>query len=1132
MAPAYCIVKNILQRGAPTLMSRYLKAQLELEQEEQEMSTFHPLLGKGPLIWERVIRGDDYHLNFPAKRFLEELWTAYLPEYDFCRPLILPEVPINTITQVETAAFIGQQVDFYLPQAFMVIEIDGGQHRSRVVSDRLRDDHLARFGIQTVRITTSEISTGHGLGHRFAAIRNRIQETEVFWEKERAQNPLLPILDDYRRAFEEIEIDHKVHVANAAIRFQLLLLELMLEGRIEPEQRYRMAFFDRDVSGYQEAAANDLCLWLKHLCQLQKVPFASPSFDFEFADSLEELTKADADFWVDFSMHQRYTDLFQNFDQVIFVRTDYLDHYKYYKKANGQNPEYVGLLPYDHFQIATSRLISYNLKSYAGSPDEESLKYIISNVFLPELDEMSFNPGQLPIIMNAMARAHTIGLLPTGGGKSLCYQVAALLQPGISFVVCPIKSLMFDQKLELDAVHFSRTAHITGNDDGEDRARLQKDYAAGKYFFVFISPERFQTRSFREYLAKLNASHQFAYAVIDEVHCLSEWGHDFRISYLNLAQTIRRFCGNFSFIALTATASLNVLKDIQIELGVDSHGVRTLTDYTRQELEFVVLDDNNKKEELLTRLLKEADLADQLFTAKSGRKSALVFTNTVNGSKGCFSLANKLSKRLEVNVPFYSGGVPSIGKKPLMSDREFEAYKEDVQKGFKQNRFPLLVATKAFGMGVNKKNIYYAYHFGIPGSMESLYQEAGRAGRDKKLFSGRKAQCYVLFGKTKNDNLLKQILARQTSLSFIKDNLGKLDGDINTNLFLFAVSNERIADEYKHIKSVLNYIGSQTGTLSIRAMDVGLNKSKLEKAIYRLRLLGVLEDWIVEDFFAGHFEIEVKGYSTNSVGEHLERVIRKYDAVFSLAHLDVGESNEKYYDIMYAPEREHIPVLDKYIVILLQWIYDHFAYNRRQSLKNIHENCQGVITGELSLQDFKSRLEGFFRFSEETHLLQHIAENPGEYEKWFELLTDKEVQLREKDQLQSLQASLSRFLESFEYNPGLDYLSGMLRLVLNDFANLDGEPRLQSAFREIKRWAPEIGEDIVERTLSLCMDLPDRQKSLLTRFLEANYSDSTAFLTRVQNILKDTYSLSVLMRSGLNKLTRINQHIYEQLESL
>ena len=140
-------------------------------------------------------------------------------------------------------------------------------------------------------------------------------------------------------------------------------------------------------------------------------------------------------------------------------------------------------------------------------------------------------------------------------------------------------------KEDLDSAFFSRINLITGDDDGEAKARIQKEFGQGKYFFIFISPERFQLKTFRQYFSAVNKEFNIAYAVIDEVHCLSEWGHDFRTSYLNLSNAIQRHTTDFNWLGLTATASIKVLKNIQIEFGIKQEDVKTPFDYTRKELE-------------------------------------------------------------------------------------------------------------------------------------------------------------------------------------------------------------------------------------------------------------------------------------------------------------------------------------------------------------------------------------------------------------------------------------------------------------------------------------------------------------------------------------------------------------------
>ncbi|WP_309245198.1 DEAD/DEAH box helicase [Clostridium sp. CF012] len=200
----------------------------------------------------------------------------------------------------------------------------------------------------------------------------------------------------------------------------------------------------------------------------------------------------------------------------------------------------------------------YNIIQDGEDSDIPALKFLLKNIFRYD----DFSHAQLPIITNTLRGKDTIGLLPTGGEKSLCYQFAALLQPCISFVVVPIKSLMYDQKENLDSKFITKTNFISSDQKAEEKNVIGKAFSKGKYFFIWISPERFQIKEFRQYLTVLNEEQTIALAVIGEVHCLSEWVHDFRTSYLNLCKTIEKYCPSTNLLGLTATASLNVLKDI------------------------------------------------------------------------------------------------------------------------------------------------------------------------------------------------------------------------------------------------------------------------------------------------------------------------------------------------------------------------------------------------------------------------------------------------------------------------------------------------------------------------------------------------------------------------------------------
>lgn len=1141
---AISIIKNIIQRGCPTQASKYIRSEIG----EIDFNKSFPLISNETPVWERIIRGDQKNNYNPAQKFYDYLIPKHFKDFPFLQQLIIPEVPINHITQIDVIEFSHQQVDFYLPQAFLVIEIDGSQHDA--ISDKKRDVHLAKFGIKTIRISTFDLEAENEIFQsKVIKIKERIKQiSELQQEKKKTQTDLFTF-NDYQEAFSNNRgLDEPESLATSIIRFQILILELLELGKLNFAESWELAVICNEQKPFEEIACQDLFHWFDNLFRLQRIAFSKPKIIIDRASSFEDLKSKKTPIKVDFSLVKRYTDEFQNNPEIIYVRNDYFEFYRYYKNTNSVTPDYIGLEPYDYFQISTSKLVNYKIQIGGEWKPETALTFFLDNIF----GYSDFFPGQLPIIINSLLRNDTIGLLPTGGGKSVCYQLAALLQPAISFVVCPIKSLMFDQKQDLDSVYFKRVNHFTSDDDGEDKEKILKEFAKGKFFFIFISPERFQIKTFRQYLLSVNQNYNIAYAVIDEVHCLSEWGHDFRTSYLNLSKTIQRHCSDFRFIGLTATASINVLKDIQLEFGIKQENVKTLTDYTRNELAFEVFDDQNNKLKRIKEIIKTLQDTSEVLTPNGNEsKCGIIFTpikNKNNRVLGCYELSLELSKEFRTEIPWYSGECPSktkvdedgkvvkdgfnrIVKIPVFSnDKEFSEYKNHIQTKFKKNEFTLLTSTKAFGMGVNKGNIHYTIHYGIPGSMESLYQEAGRAGRDKIKFAKEKAKCMVFFTKSTNKELLQKVWNRETPLSKLIESLPVIDGDINTNLFLFKKGIDLIRNEFELIKKfITTYAKPSSQGIKVSAKKLVSNKFQTEKTIYRLSQLGIVDDWTVTDFFNGEFEVDFSNFSEETIKLSLKNTISKYDKDFDFDSLETADSN-KLNEIW----NKSVPIIDKCIVLLLQWAYDHFAYNRRQSLKNIYENCDDFTSGKITNEEFKQRLENYFKFSEASYLLQHIAENPSDFFKWFEVfyqLEDNEIsnELINWEQRQSLLANLSRFLESYEYNTGLDFVSGVLRLLIDDFDNADGKVRFESSFKKILKFEQADFEYIFTKLLEIGSFMSIKGKNNLAISLLTFFPDNNQILKRIQSALGDEYTTELLLGALTKRIIKVNQDIYGEL---
>ena len=259
-------------------------------------------------------------------------------------------------------------------------------------------------------------------------------------------------------------------------------------------------------------------------------------------------------------------------------------------------------------QVLTDRIVSYRKLGkvieeekdgkyiqhfeYITSEQKNGFLYLLNNLFR----KSKFRAGQEAIINRALIGLDVIGLLPTGGGKSLTFQICALLQPGVTIVVDPINSLMKDQFDKLIENGISKTTFINSFNTKDEREANMDKLINGEVHIIFVSPERFQIEKFRTALQNCkNLNVYFSYAVIDEAHCVSEWGHDFRQVYLNLAQNLKRFCAskdrNISVFGLTATASFDVLADVQRELDLNEDAIISLPAEAidRKELNFNII---------------------------------------------------------------------------------------------------------------------------------------------------------------------------------------------------------------------------------------------------------------------------------------------------------------------------------------------------------------------------------------------------------------------------------------------------------------------------------------------------------------------------------------------------------------
>ncbi|MCE9575870.1 MAG: ATP-dependent DNA helicase [Deltaproteobacteria bacterium] len=322
----------------------------------------------------------------------------------------------------------------------------------------------------------------------------------------------------------------------------------------------------------------------------------------------------------------------------------------------------------------------------------------------------AFRPGQALAIRNVVAGIDTLAIMPTGAGKSLCYQLPALELDGVTLVVSPLIALMKDQhdKLDLLGIEVLRLdSTLTPRDEQIALARL----SSGRPCIAYVTPERLGEPRFRERLRGVRV----ALFVVDEAHCISQWGHDFRPAYLGLGDAVRAL-GRPPVLALTATAPIKVKDDILAQLGIaDASVIDIGLDRPNLRYHVIKAQTERKKQALLLRLLER-------HTAHAG--CGIIYAATV---KAVDSLADFLA----------ASGIECGRYHGRMRAKE----RERVQSAFMDHGRPrIMVATNAFGLGVDKQDIRFVIHYNFPGSLESYYQEAGRAGRD-----GRPANCILLY---------------------------------------------------------------------------------------------------------------------------------------------------------------------------------------------------------------------------------------------------------------------------------------------------------------------------------------------------------------------------------------------------
>jgi ATP-dependent DNA helicase RecQ len=440
----------------------------------------------------------------------------------------------------------------------------------------------------------------------------------------------------------------------------------------------------------------------------------------------------------------------------------------------------------------------------------------------------SFRSGQELAIQSVLAGENTICVMPTGGGKSICYQIPALVLPGTTIVISPLISLMKDQVDALVQVGIPATFINSSLNYNEANERI-REAKQGMYKLLYIAPERLESREFIEDLQQM----EIPLVAVDEAHCISQWGHDFRPSYRHIQQMVYSLPQKPNVLALTATATPRVREDICETLDIDEEN-SIITGFERENLSFAVI----KGQDRLNYLRD--------YLKRNEKEAGIIYAAT---RKNVDQLYERL-KKANINVARYHAG---------MGDAE----RIREQDRFLKDEASVMVATSAFGMGIDKSNIRYVLHFQLPKNMESYYQEAGRAGRD-----GLESECILLYSSqdvqvqrflidqssdrtriTKELEKLQQMVDYCHTENCLQEFILKYFGEIETetcgrcgNCLDSRASND-VTKEAQMVMSCLIRMGQRFGkTLTAQVLTGSKNKKVTEMGFDKLTTYGIMKE--------------------------------------------------------------------------------------------------------------------------------------------------------------------------------------------------------------------------------------------------------------------------------------------------
>ncbi len=976
------IAHKILTKGEYTSLSIFLEN--KIKEKIKENGDFNPYaydinnqLSESSYWFD----GTGYERKFYEKILPKILGNSF-------RKYVLPQVNFHSLVYdydpSSESKDSQERADFLITtnNKKIIIELDGEEHESHKSKDYSRTKRLNENGFEEIRIKNTELENEDS--PQIKKIRERLNNLETV-HNTKSQN------DKFLNSFK------------LAHQFQLSIIELLYNGIIDLSEKNNIFF---DTSMFPE--------------------FEIEEFDFLLIESMKDIKSLISNLSNLYSLNIQVDKLNMTSKEDADIVISYNENFKSSKPL---------CIVQD---ISFPRRIAKELKNVENVKinddiETETLIFFLKYIFGYD----NFREGQLDSLKRVLSGKDTITLLPTGAGKSLIFQLATFLMPGIAVTIVPIKSLMQDQVENLERKGISRAINLSGDiESRKEKDYIQKLIYGGQYLFIYIAPERFLINDFRNSLREFTKKYLISLIVIDEAHCVSEWGHDFRPAYLTVGKNSRIYCKNNDgstppLIALTGTASENVLIDVKEDLDIkDENAIISPETFDRKELHFNIIKCDSDEKYLNVKKIIESDLPKKL------QKEKLLETNgklTNSGIIFCPFTTNKESnpRGVEFFVERINEDFGNIAK-PYYSSENNRIINA---RFFQSNKFPLLVATKGYGMGIDKPNIRYVIHINLPPSIEAFYQEAGRAGRDRNH-----SECYVIYSCDDKEKIEK-LFDLNTSLDDIKSICNqKCRWDDVRSLFHFHNSTFKgKTDEMEIIKGILDDIGDlekeyQPYKSKFEKIIVNLKGDELfrakQKAIFRLTAIGVITNYGV-DYASNEFSLKINKISKRNVIQSYYTYVKKYNQLRAKKEKKTLEDNID------------LDVKDFIIFcceLFLNYVYDYYEKGRRQALATMYNSLENALKSDEPDKIFREEVCNFLKRTYSKQLVaianaKNIEEMMHQINEFFEGSNKTDSLIKPVSDIKSLHAQTSRTLEDFPESMGLFLLRSYTWVKINEKDN-------------------------------------------------------------------------------------------------